>query len=63
MIPAGLPDEVRDQLLAPEVIVPPLLWLVSPAADAVNGRRLDASRWNAGAPDLALDEAGCVIGR
>lgn len=63
MIPAGLPDEVRDQLLAPEVIVPPLLWLVSPAADAVNGRRLDASRWNAGTPDLALGEAGCVIGR
>ena len=62
MIPAGLPDEVTRQLLAPEVIVPPLLWLVSPAADAINGRRLDASRWNAGTPDLALDEAGRILG-
>lgn len=62
MIPAGLPDEVKSRLLPPEVIVPPLLWLVSPAADAVNGRRLDASRWNAGAPHAALDEAGRVPG-
>ncbi|MEJ7932491.1 SDR family oxidoreductase [Ramlibacter sp. AN1015] len=34
MIPAGLAEMVKSQLLAPEVIVPPLLWLVSPAADA-----------------------------
>lgn len=62
MIPAGTPDEVRRQLLAPEVIVPPLLWLVSPAADGINGRRLDASRWNPGAPDLALEDAGWMRG-
>ncbi|HDQ0527096.1 TPA: SDR family oxidoreductase, partial [Escherichia coli] len=62
MIPAGLPEEVLSQLLAPEVVVPPLLWLVSPAADAINGRRLDASRWDAGTPNAALDDAGWVRG-
>ena len=62
MIPPGLPDEVASRLLAPEVIVPPLLWLVTPAADAITGRRLDASRWNADTPDAALDEAGWAVG-
>ncbi|MFZ3119483.1 MAG: SDR family oxidoreductase [Variovorax sp.] len=30
MIPAGLPEEVLSQLLAPEVVVPPLLWRSRP---------------------------------
>jgi hypothetical protein len=34
--------------------VPPLLWLVSDAADQVSGKRFNASRWDT---TLAPDEA------
>jgi len=45
MIPDGVSAEVRHRLLPPEVMVPPLLWLASPAADGVTGRRFNASAW------------------
>jgi len=47
MIPDDLPAEVRQKLLSPDIMVPPLLWLLSDAAAAVTGQRLDASRWEA----------------
>ena len=50
MIPAGFPAALRAQLLPPEVIVPPMLWLASPASDGVTGRRFDAQLWRPGAP-------------
>ena len=63
MIPEGVDDTTRAGLLAPDVVVTPLLWLLSPAADAVTGKRIVANRWRA---DLqgdacaqdALEEAG-----
>lgn len=58
MIPPGLPDAVRATLLDPQIIVPPLLWLVSAASDGINGRRLLANRWKGSNPALAIDEAG-----
>jgi 3-oxoacyl-[acyl-carrier protein] reductase len=63
MIPEGLPREARAGLLDPAIVVPPLLWLVSPAADGVTGQRFDASRWRDDLPgtqaaDLAADNAG-----
>lgn len=62
MIPGGLGAEVRARLLRPEVMVPPLLWLVSRAADGVTGKRLVARSFGDGdAPaEGALEEAGWV---
>lgn len=50
----GIAEEMRalnragkiPRLTEPEEMVPPLLWLVSPAADRVNGWRFDANRWD-----------------
>jgi NAD(P)-dependent dehydrogenase (short-subunit alcohol dehydrogenase family) len=53
MVPEGIPEEVRHKLLEPEVMVPPLLWLASEAADGVTGQRFNASRWDPRLPDAA----------
>lgn len=63
MIPDGLPDEARTDLLDPGIVVPPLLWLASDASDGVTGRRIDASRWREDPPgseagELPLEDAG-----
>jgi NAD(P)-dependent dehydrogenase (short-subunit alcohol dehydrogenase family) len=50
MIPAGLTDEQRQKLLPPEIIVPPLLWLASPASDGITGQRFVGTRWRADLP-------------
>lgn len=45
MVPhATVPD--RASLIAPEVMVKPLLWLCSNASAAVNGQRLIAAKWD-----------------
>ncbi len=54
MVPDDLVPEVRRRLLDPAIMVPPLLWLVSPAADTVTGARLVANLWD---PALPLEEA------
>ncbi len=48
MIPANVSPAVKNSLLSPEIVVPPLLWLSSEASDGVTGRRVDASRWQQG---------------
>ncbi len=58
MIPDGLTGEIRAKLLDPEVMVPPLLWLVSSEADTITGRRLVANRWDSDEPEAAMEEAG-----
>jgi NAD(P)-dependent dehydrogenase (short-subunit alcohol dehydrogenase family) len=63
MIPAGVPQAVRASLLDPGVMVAPLLWLASPAADGVTGKRLIANRWRtdlepSAAANAALESAG-----
>ncbi len=40
----------RSVLIAPEVMVPPLLWLCSNASDGVNGQRFIAMRWDTKLP-------------
>ena len=50
----GMAEERREasrtgtlpKLVEPDEMVPPLLWLVSRAADAVTGWRFDANRWD-----------------
>lgn len=40
----------RSKMLQPEIMVPPLLWLVSDAAAHVNARRFIAADWDTGLP-------------
>jgi NAD(P)-dependent dehydrogenase (short-subunit alcohol dehydrogenase family) len=58
----GVPDDgtiPRSAFIQAEVMVPPLVWLLSPVADAVNGRRFVAARWDASkAPEEAAERAG-----
>ena len=59
MIPDNVGDAVKAKLLVPEVIVPPLMWLASDAANDVSGMRFDASRWSSG---LGGDHPASVCG-
>ncbi len=54
MIPARVPDALRAQLLSPEIVIPPLVWLASDLSNGVTGKRLVATRWRA---DLPVGEA------
>jgi NAD(P)-dependent dehydrogenase (short-subunit alcohol dehydrogenase family) len=63
MIPDSVSDEARSALLDPAIMVPPLLWLVSPDSDGMTGRRLVATRWRTDlsgreAAQNAIDQAG-----
>jgi len=63
MIPDAVPDQIRSALLDPAIIVPPLLWLVSPDSDGTTGRRIIATKWRTDlkgreAADAAMDPAG-----
>jgi NAD(P)-dependent dehydrogenase (short-subunit alcohol dehydrogenase family) len=52
----------RTKLIQPEVIVPPLLWLVSDAAEKVTGRRFLGIHWDpALPPEQAAERAGAPV--
>ena len=52
----------RDRMLQPEIMVPPLLWLVSDTASVVNGRRFIAADWDSALPpEQAAEKAGAPI--
>ncbi len=49
----------RNEMLQPEIMVPPLLWLISDAASGVSGRRFVAVRWDTKLPGAeAAEQAG-----
>jgi NAD(P)-dependent dehydrogenase (short-subunit alcohol dehydrogenase family) len=65
LVPGGMtdtrivPDEAvsdRARMLRPEIMVPPLLWLVSDAAASVTGRRFLAAHWDTALPPAAAAE-------
>jgi 3-oxoacyl-[acyl-carrier protein] reductase len=67
----GMADEMRTmsregrapRLVEPEEMVPPLLYVVSPAADNINGWRFDANLWDASLPPVeAARRAGRPAG-
>jgi len=63
MIPENVPEKARSALLDPTIMVPPLLWLVSPDSDGMTGRRLVATRWRTDlggreAAEAATEQAG-----
>jgi NAD(P)-dependent dehydrogenase (short-subunit alcohol dehydrogenase family) len=43
-------DGLKPRLVEPDEMVPPLLYVVSPAADQVNGYRFDALTWDTALP-------------
>ena len=52
----------RSKMLQPEIMVPPLLWLVSEAAAAVTARRFVAADWDSSLPPAqAAEKAGTPI--
>jgi NAD(P)-dependent dehydrogenase (short-subunit alcohol dehydrogenase family) len=71
LVPGGMtdtriiPDAAvadRSRLLRPEIMVPPLLWLVSAAAADVTGRRFLAAHWDSSLPPAeAAEKCGAPI--
>ena len=60
-----LPEDFADRsrLIRPEVMVPPLLWLLSRASDGVTGQRFVAKNWLPSAPLAeAIAAAGAAAG-
>jgi NAD(P)-dependent dehydrogenase (short-subunit alcohol dehydrogenase family) len=52
----------RAKLIQPEVMAPPLLWLMSDAAANVTGRRFLAVHWDTGLPpEEAAEKAGAPV--
>ena len=63
MLPDSVSDEVRSNLLDPDVIIPPLIWLISQDADEVTGKRFVATNWRSDlrgreAAEAAAETAG-----
>jgi len=57
LVPGGVTDTPlvgeagdRSKMLRPEIMLPPLLWLVSDAAASVSGRRFIAADWDVSLP-------------
>jgi 3-oxoacyl-[acyl-carrier protein] reductase len=50
MVPPDIPLHLREKLLHPDIMIPPLLWLVSEAASEVTGSRFAANLWDAALP-------------
>jgi NAD(P)-dependent dehydrogenase (short-subunit alcohol dehydrogenase family) len=58
MVPAGQQPD-RSKLIAPDVMVPPLIWLCSNESDGVTGQRFIGTRWDAALPPAeAAKKAG-----
>lgn len=61
MIPAAAPIK-REDLIQPDVMVVPLVWLASDAASSVNGRRFIGANWDTKVPPReAAEAAGAPI--
>ena len=50
MVPPDIPVHLRQNLLHPDIMIPPLLWLVSDASNEITGSRFDAKLWDARCP-------------
>ena len=71
LVPGGMTDTRiiadgavadRSRLLRPEIMAPPLLWLVSDAAAEVTGRRFLAVHWDTTLPPAeAAEKCGAPI--
>jgi len=63
MVPPDIPLHLREKLLHPDIMIAPLLWLVSEAAGGVTGSRFAANLWDAALPsDEAAEESRMPAG-
>ena len=63
MVPQDIPPHLRQKLLHPDIMIPPLLWLVSEAADGVTGARFAANLWDTALPpEQAAEKARTPAG-
>ena len=69
LVPGGMTDTPlvgdapnREKMLKPAIMAPPLLWLLSDEAQAVNGKRFIAADWDTDVPPArAAEKAGAPI--
>ena len=63
MVPADIAPHLREKLLHPDIMIPPLLWLVSEAASEVTGSRFVANLWDATLPpEQAAEKSRATAG-
>jgi NAD(P)-dependent dehydrogenase (short-subunit alcohol dehydrogenase family) len=63
MVPPDIPVHLRQNLLHPDIMIPPLLWLVSEAASGVTGSRFAANLWDATLPpEQAAEQSRTTAG-
>jgi 3-oxoacyl-[acyl-carrier protein] reductase len=63
MVPEDLAPHVRQKLIQPDIMIPPLLWLVSEAASEVTGGRFTANLWDDSLPpEQAAEKARTTAG-
>lgn len=63
MVPQDIAPDLRKKLLPPDIMVPPLLWLVSEAASGVTGSRFDARLWDTSlTPQQAAEKSRAAAG-
>jgi NAD(P)-dependent dehydrogenase (short-subunit alcohol dehydrogenase family) len=60
MVPGDLAPAVRQKLIQPDVMIPPLLWLVSDAASGVTGARFTANLWDTTLPPEQAGKKACT---
>jgi NAD(P)-dependent dehydrogenase (short-subunit alcohol dehydrogenase family) len=69
LVPGGVTDTPlvgeagdRSKMLRPEIMLPPLLWLLSDEAASINGRRFIAADWDTRlSPAQAAEAAGAPV--
>jgi 3-oxoacyl-[acyl-carrier protein] reductase len=60
MVPRDLAPAVRQKLIQPDIMIPPLLWLVSDAANGVTGSRITANLWDTTLPPDQAGKTACT---
>jgi NAD(P)-dependent dehydrogenase (short-subunit alcohol dehydrogenase family) len=60
MVPGDLAPEGRQKLIQPDVMIPPLLWLVSDEANEVTGSRFTANLWDPTLPPEQSAKKACT---
>jgi 3-oxoacyl-[acyl-carrier protein] reductase len=63
MVPPNIPLHLREKLLHPDIMIAPLLWLVSDAAGEITGGRFNANHWDESLPpEQAAEKSRTIAG-
>jgi 3-oxoacyl-[acyl-carrier protein] reductase len=60
MVPVDLAPHMRQKLIQPDIMVLPLLWLVSDEASEVTGSRFTANLWDPALPPEQSAKKACT---